>query len=66
MVCDMFDYIDPTSFNYEDSRAMDIYKALLNTNEAKGKLFICGNGGSASTASHFQSDLNKAFEIWLR
>ena len=42
---------------------MDIYKALLNTNKAKGKIFICGNGGSASTASHFQSDLNKAFSI---
>lgn len=42
---------------------MDIYKALLNTNEAKGKIFICGNGGSASTASHFQSDLNKALSI---
>lgn len=24
----MFDYIDPTTFNYENSRAMDIYKAL--------------------------------------
>lgn len=42
---------------------MDIYNTLLKTNEKKGKIFICGNGGSANTASHFQSDLNKAFSI---
>lgn len=25
----------------------------------RGKIFICGNGGSAATASHFASDFNK-------
>ena len=28
MVCNMYNYIDPTTFVPEDSRAMDIYKAL--------------------------------------
>lgn len=31
---------------------------ILNTNELKGKIIICGNGGSAATASHFAVDLS--------
>ena len=38
-----------------------IYHALLKTTQAQGKIYLCGNGGSSSTASHFQSDLNSAF-----
>ena len=38
-----------------------IYHALLKTTQAKGRIYLCGNGGSSSTASHFQSDLNRAF-----
>lgn len=41
----------------------DIYDILIKTNDIDGKIFICGNGGSASTASHFKTDLNKAFSI---
>lgn len=33
---------------------------LLNeTRLKKGRIYICGNGGSAATASHFQNDFNK-------
>ena len=33
---------------------------LLNeTRQKKGRIYICGNGGSAATASHFQNDFNK-------
>ena len=49
------------SINY--SEIADIYNILLQTCEAGGKIYICGNGGSASTASHFQVDLNNAFSI---
>lgn len=45
------------------SEITDIYDVLVKTNENGGKIYICGNGGSASTASHFQTDLNKAFSI---
>lgn len=38
-----------------------IYDVLLETNDAGGRIYICGNGGSGSTASHFQNDLNNAF-----
>ena len=45
------------------SEVIDIYNILVRTNDVGGKIYICGNGGSASTASHFQADLNKAFSI---
>lgn len=51
--CDCIDY----------NEIITIYEVLVRTNDAGGKIYICGNGGSASTASHFQTDLNKAFSI---
>jgi len=36
-----------------------IANILLNARENKRTIFIMGNGGSASTASHFACDLNK-------
>lgn len=33
--------------------------ALLKTYENGGTIYVCGNGGSASTASHMQNDFNK-------
>ena len=35
---------------------------LLETTRKKGIIYICGNGGSASTASHFMNDFNKGVE----
>jgi D-sedoheptulose 7-phosphate isomerase len=35
------------------------YTLLLDCYERGGNIFIFGNGGSASTASHFTADLNK-------
>ena len=32
---------------------------LIDTAENGGIIYICGNGGSASTASHFMNDFNK-------
>ena len=32
---------------------------LANAREANRQIFLCGNGGSASTASHFANDLGK-------
>lgn len=37
----------------------DAVDLLLEVQEGKGKIFIMGNGGSASTASHFACDLAK-------
>lgn len=35
---------------------------LLDANKQDGIIYICGNGGSASTASHFMNDFNKGVE----
>lgn len=37
----------------------DISLLLLNAFKDENQIFTCGNGGSASTASHFICDLNK-------
>jgi D-sedoheptulose 7-phosphate isomerase len=37
----------------------ELATVLLNARDKKHKVFFCGNGGSASTASHFTSDLAK-------
>jgi D-sedoheptulose 7-phosphate isomerase len=34
--------------------------AILETHERGGTIFVCGNGGSATTASHFAQDLTKS------
>lgn len=40
-----------------------IYDVLVRASCEGGKIYVCGNGGSASTASHFTTDLNIAFSI---
>ena len=37
----------------------DFIEALIEAYEMESHIFICGNGGSASTASHFACDINK-------
>lgn len=59
-------YIDmavSSCHNIKYDEIKDIYDVLLETNYAGGRIYICGNGGSGSTASHFQNDLNNAFSI---
>lgn len=44
-------------FNLDDiNEAMN---AIMDTYERGGMIYVCGNGGSASTASHMQNDFNK-------
>ena len=38
---------------------------LDETRLKKGRIYICGNGGSASTASHFQNDFNKGVSEYI-
>ncbi len=41
------------------SKAQTIVTALVKARDAGRRVYICGNGGSASTSSHMASDLNK-------
>jgi len=44
---------------FETDRFTDLVEALLEAYEHNNNVFIMGNGGSGSTASHFVCDLNK-------
>lgn len=39
--------------------------AILKTYEEGGTIYVCGNGGSASTASHMQNDFNKGISEYV-
>lgn len=43
----------------------DFFQILLDCYERESQVFIFGNGGSASTASHFTTDLNKGISSGL-
>jgi len=38
---------------------------LDEARQKKGRIYICGNGGSAATASHFQNDFNKGVSEYI-
>ena len=40
-------------------KILDIYNVLINARDSQKNIFLMGNGGSASTASHFAADLLK-------
>lgn len=39
--------------------------AILDTYENGGMIYVCGNGGSAATASHMQNDFNKGISEYV-
>lgn len=43
----------------------DAMNVILDTYNNGGTIYICGNGGSASTASHFQNDFNKGISEYV-
>jgi D-sedoheptulose 7-phosphate isomerase len=47
------------SLNDSSEKINQIYDNLLNARNSKNNIFLMGNGGSASTASHFTADLLK-------
>jgi len=55
-------YIDALAKGMLDldfSEFEEVVSVLDEARQRKGVIYICGNGGSASTASHFMNDLNK-------
>lgn len=51
------------SLNLEEIN--DAMNAIYETYQKGGNIYICGNGGSASTASHFQNDFNKGISEYV-
>lgn len=52
--------------NINQNNIVDVYNILIKTVNNGGNIYICGNGGSASTASHFKTDLNNFFAMNLK
>ena len=50
----------------EDDKIDDLSRALLSCKKNEKTVFVFGNGGSASIASHLATDLNKIFKIKSR
>lgn len=49
-----------------DTREIEICcDVILEAREKSRNIFICGNGGSAATASHFACDINKGVSLGL-
>jgi D-sedoheptulose 7-phosphate isomerase len=56
-------FVRPLSAFLDDSFAMSVRRIVQLLNESRnrgGTIYIAGNGGSASTASHWVNDLGKA------
>ena len=45
------------------SQVEQVIRLLAETREAGNQIFLCGNGGSASTASHMANDLGKGASV---
>lgn len=43
----------------------DAMNLIMEAYDAKKKIYICGNGGSSATASHFQNDFNKGISEYV-
>ena len=60
-----FEKLTNTIQNIDIKEIEDCAQALLRAYENGNNIFICGNGGSASTASHFACDINKGVSYGL-
>ncbi len=60
-----FEKLTSTIENIDKNEIKKCAEILLEAYENEKQIFICGNGGSASTASHFACDVNKGVSYGL-
>ena len=63
------DYVDlemRTLDRFDKRAAAEVLGAILRAYEAEGTIYVCGNGGSASTASHMANDFNKGISEYVQ
>ena len=63
------DYVDlemRTLERFDKQAAAEVLGAILRAYEAEGTIYVCGNGGSASTASHMANDFNKGISEYVQ
>ena len=51
---------------FDQRAAAEVLSAILRAYEAEGTIYVCGNGGSASTASHMANDFNKGISEYVQ
>jgi len=51
--------------NLDLDKINEAMNAIYETYERGGMIYVCGNGGSASTASHMQNDFNKGISEYV-
>lgn len=51
--------------NLDLQEISDAMNAIYNTYQKQGTIYVCGNGGSAATASHMQNDFNKGISEYV-
>lgn len=59
-VTDYFTQVQQALASVDAEAVSDLIQRLLEVNERDGFVYVCGNGGSAATASHFVNDLSKS------
>ena len=63
------DYVDlemRTLERFDKQAAAEVLGAILRAYEAEGTIYVCGNGGSASTAWHMAKDFNKGISEYVQ
>ena len=63
------DYVDlemRTLERFDKQAAAEVLGAILRAYEAEGTIYVCGNGGIASTASHMANDFNKGISEYVQ
>jgi len=51
------------AFDRDGARA--VLDAMLEAHQSEGTIYVCGNGGSATTASHMANDYNKGVSEYV-
>ncbi len=49
----------------DQQQVRQVLDTILEAYEAEGTIYVCGNGGSASTASHMANDFNKGISEYV-
>jgi D-sedoheptulose 7-phosphate isomerase len=60
-----FDEVSALLSHVDEDRVAEILELFWSCYERGGRLVICGNGGSAATASHFATDLQKGLSFGI-
>lgn len=58
-VTDYFAQVQQALSSINPEAVLKLIQLLLEVNERDAFIYVCGNGGSAATASHFVNDLSK-------